>query len=217
MSDIWQELNPRQRAYLQALYGVDQAEEADRRRAAANGAFSRTPASEWRWMMYGPVAPPSPLYQALRDASLVDPGTGATWQALEVRGLCQCRYVPDAFGVQLLQVQITKLGRKVVRAAISEQRPKQLPKGTLRERQWAALVRLYQAGDAGEASDDLLYGPGGFDWYKTIRRLTDYRPAPLIKASSTWVDSRGEYRYTITAAGRAYYEEHYQRYLALYP
>ena len=51
--------------------------------AAAEGYLSRTPANEWRWMMYGPVAPPSPLYQALRDAGLVDPGTGATWQALE--------------------------------------------------------------------------------------------------------------------------------------
>ena len=28
MSDIWQELNPRQRAYVQALYDVDQAAEA---------------------------------------------------------------------------------------------------------------------------------------------------------------------------------------------
>ena len=35
MTDSWHELNPRQRAYLQALYDVDQAEEADRRRAAA--------------------------------------------------------------------------------------------------------------------------------------------------------------------------------------
>ena len=217
MSAGWQELNARQRAYLQALYDADQAEEADRRRAAADGYFSRTPASEWRWMMFGPVAPPSPLYQALRDAGLVDPGTGSTWAALEARGLCQCRYVPDAFGVQLLQVQITKLGRKVVRTATGEQRPKALPKGTLRERQWVALARLYQAGDAGAASDDPLYGRGGFDWYKTRRRLADYQPAPLIKASGAWVDNRREWRYRITAAGRAYYEEHYQRYRALYP
>ena len=28
MSDTWHELNPRQRAYLQALHNVDQAEEA---------------------------------------------------------------------------------------------------------------------------------------------------------------------------------------------
>ena len=32
MTDSWQELNPRQRTYLQALYDVDQAEEDDRRR-----------------------------------------------------------------------------------------------------------------------------------------------------------------------------------------
>jgi hypothetical protein len=206
---------------LQALYAADQAEEASHRQTAAEGYFSRTPASEWRWMMYGPVAPPSPLYSALRDAGLVDPGTGSTWQALEARGLCQCRYVPDAFGVQLLQVQITKLRRKVIRMATGEQRPKQLPKGTLRERQWAALVRLYQAGDAGEPSDDLQYGPGSFDWYKTLRRLIDYQPKPLIEASNgEWIDGyfhRHDYPYYITAFGRAYYEQEWQRYRELYP
>jgi len=54
--------------------------------------------------MYGPVAPPSALYTALLSARLVDPGTGATWQALETRQLMRCRTVSDAFGVPLLEV-----------------------------------------------------------------------------------------------------------------
>ncbi len=54
--------------------------------------------------MYGPVAPPSALYTALLSARLVDPGTGATWHAMEDRGLVRCRSVPDALGVPLLEV-----------------------------------------------------------------------------------------------------------------
>ena len=221
MPNEWDTLNERQRTYLRALYDADQAEETARRQAAARGHWSRTPASEWRWQMYGPTSPPSPLYTALRSAGLVDPGTGATWQALEARGLCQCRYVPDAAGVPLLEVQITRLGRKVVRAATGEQRPKPLPKGTLRERQWAALVRLYHAGDAGEPADVLQYGRGGFDWYQTLRRLTDYKPHPLVEASNgAWIDGffhRHELRYRITAAGRDYYDREWVRYRDLDP
>ena len=61
------------------------------------------PASEWRWVIYEPVEPPSALYTTLRRVGLVDPGTGANWQALEDRGLCRCRYPRDVIGVQLLQ------------------------------------------------------------------------------------------------------------------
>jgi len=85
------------------------------------------------------------------------------------------------FGVLLLEVQITSLGRKVVRAASGEQRPKPPPKGQLRERQWAALARLYAAGDAGVLSEEMMYGRGGFDWMRTLLRLRDYKPQPLME------------------------------------
>jgi hypothetical protein len=173
-SDMWAELNERQRDYLRAIYDCDQTTEAGRRERAARGFYDRTPASEWRWQMYGPAD--SALYTTLRTAGLVDPGTGSTWQALEDRKLVQCRYVPDAFGVQLLEVQITALGRKAVRAATGEQRPKPLPKGQLRERQWAALARLYAAGDKGLSSAFMLYGEyntnfKGFSWTRTLIAL----------------------------------------------
>lgn len=70
MSDSWATLNDRQCAYLCAPYDCDQAKEAERRQRAARGDwFARTPASEWRWQMYGPVAPPSALYTAQRPPS----------------------------------------------------------------------------------------------------------------------------------------------------
>lgn len=208
------ELNDRQRAYLAALYDCDQAKEHGRKLDAARGRFDRTPASEWRWVIYGPVAPPSALYMALYSAGLVDQGTGATWQALEHRELVRCRTGADAFGVPLLEVQITPAGRKLIRAARGEQRPKAPPKGQLKPRQWAALVRLVAAGDAGIESDALFYGRGGFDWYATIRRLVEYQPA-LVDTYTIYEPYKIAYR--ATAAGRAYYERERERYEALYP
>lgn len=207
------ELNDRQRIYLAALYDCDQAKEQERRLWAARGFYDRVAASEWRWVMYGPVAPPSALYSALDGH--IDQGTGATWQALEDRGLCRCRTTPDAFDVPLLEVQITPAGRKLMRAARGETRPKAAPKGQLKERQWAALARLYTAGEHGIDNDTLLYAKGGFDWHATIRRLVDYRP-PLVEYVPVYQPSlRGLYR--ITADGRAYYEGEHARYCALYP
>lgn len=211
------DLNERQRAYLTALYDCDQSEENARRARAARGDwFDRTPASEWRWMMYGPVLPPSMLYMKLSHAKLIDPGTGSTWQALEDRGLVQCRYIPDALNITtLLQVKITPAGRKLIRAARGEQRPKALPKGQLKERQWAALVRLYAAGEQGIDNDTLLYAKGGFDWWHTIRRLVDYTPH-LVEPFTVFSPYYSTF-YRITSDGRAYYEREHERYHALYP
>lgn len=206
----WHDLNARQRVYLQALYDADQATEQERRTRAAGGQWDRTPAREWRYQLYGPTEPPSPLYRTLSRAGLVDPGTGATWQALEDRHLCQCRYRPDAFGGRLLDVQITPAGRRLVRAATGEPRVQTPPRGQLRERQWAALALIYAAGDLGMDSDTLLHAPGGFDWWATLRRLTIYRPQPLIA-------QRRHVVYTITPAGRAWYAAHYQVYRERYP
>ena len=62
----WQELNERQRAYLRALYDCDQAKEAERRERASRGFYDRTPAADWRWIQYGPLAPPTMLYNELQ-------------------------------------------------------------------------------------------------------------------------------------------------------
>lgn len=55
----------------------------------------------------------------------------------------------------------------------------------------------------------------------TLRRLEEYKPEPLIKASNgEWIDGffhRHELRYRITAFGCHYYEQECQRYRDLYP
>ena len=222
MTATWADLNDRQRAYLRALYDSDQAKEAERRASAARGfIFDRTPASEWRFIMYGPVAPPSALYITLREAKLIDPGTGSTWQALEDRSLCQCRYSSDPFGVQLLEVQITPAGRKLIRAATGEQRPKPAPKGQLRPRQWAALAMLYAAGDEGQLSEEMQIGRygtdfKGFDWMRTLLRLREYKPQPLMEEFHD-PDVYLLSRMRLTPFGRAYYEREWARYRELYP
>lgn len=213
MGGGWDSLNDRQRAYLRALYDCDQAKEAERRQCAVQGFYDRTPASEWRWVLYGPVAPPSALYSALRRVGLVDPGTGATWQALEERGLCRCRYPRDAFGVQLLEVQITPVGRRAVRAATGEARSKQPPKGQLRERQWAALARLYATGEAGVLSEEMMYG---FDWTRTLLRLREYKPQPLMEEFND-PEIHIIVRMRLTPFGRDYYRREWARYSGLYP
>jgi hypothetical protein len=212
---VWKGLNARQRTYLEALYDCDQAKEADRRARASQGFYDRTPASEWRWVMYGPEAPPSALYLRLDEAGLIDQGTGATWQALETRGLLLTRTRREELG-EFLEVQITALGRKVVRAIRGEQRQKPPPKGQLRERQWAALVRLYAAGEGGVDHNELLYGRGGFDWMRTLLRLRDYQPEPLMEQYHIYQPT-DHWRIRITPYGRSYYEQEWARYHELYP
>lgn len=208
-AEQWAALNARQRTYLQAAYDADQAEEAYRRQRAANGfTFDRTPASEWRWQMYGPAE--TALYATLRSEGLVDNGTGATWAALETRKLVLLRHSTGLLGEPLLEVQMTALGRKVVRAGTGEERPKAAPKGQLRPRQWAALAKIYQAGAAGVRGHDL----SEFDWWHTLRRLNEYTPRRLTATTSA---IHPDARTVITVAGWHFYAAHWEIYRKLYP
>ena len=77
------------------------------------------------------------------QCDVVDPGTGATFEALEKRGYILCRYEHVAgLGDPLVYIQITPAGRKLVRCATGEQREKPLPLGTLREWHWKADLKV---------------------------------------------------------------------------
>jgi hypothetical protein len=131
----WADLNERQQQYVQAIYDQDQENERHEKSQWTRGGRPR-PAIEWRWMYYGimpETGSDSPLRRRLKVADLVDPGTGATFQALEARGYILCQYKPTMIGDPLVYVQITKERRKLVREATSGQREKPLPPGTLRE------------------------------------------------------------------------------------
>jgi hypothetical protein len=138
----WADLNERQQKYLQEIYNQDQENERFEKSAWSKGRRAR-PATEWRWMFYGifpETGSDSPLRRRLKVIDLVDPGTGATFEALEKRGYILCQYKPVAgLGDPLVYIQITPVGRKLVRSATGEQREKPLPPGTLREWHWKSV------------------------------------------------------------------------------
>ncbi len=223
----WSELNTRQQAYLKAVYDIDQALEANVRLAGAHGYWNSTPASVWRWMPYNTSG--SGLLRRIQEAGYQDQGTGSTFEALERRGLVECKYEPGSLGSPLLLVRMTKAGRKVVREGLNLPTPKPLPPGTLREWHWRALVHAYQAGAAGVRD-----WPRGIGW-NTWLRLRDYRvqgrDRPLVEEAAvpdepylrqrwpgdTGVISTERSVLRITDFGRQYYRENWQRYRELYP
>jgi hypothetical protein len=210
----WGDLNKRQQTYLRAIYDLDQEAEALEKSKWARGGRAR-PAEEWRWIFYGifESGDDSPLRTRLKRAKLVDEGTGSTFQALETRGFILCRYHPAVD--EWLDVQITKAGRKLVRAATGEIREHVKP-GTLREWQWAALAKAY---DAGENGVETFGGSTGDVSWETWRRLRDYAEDALVeeKMRAPVSGFGSSYNIAITAFGQWYYAANYEHYRALYP
>jgi hypothetical protein len=214
-ASIWDDLNDRQRSYLKVIYQVDQETEREEKRRAFTG--QRRPAAEWRWMFYGDVAlnQVSRLKHLLKVAHLIDPGTGSTFQALERRKLVECDgEVPE------LEIKLTALGRKVVRAGLGVTLPKRTLKGMLSELAWEALVLAYSAGDEG------LQQEWGFRYagihFNIWDGLQNYRAGPLVKEVYHPEDSHrsgpgGANRIHITSCGLEFYRFHWERYQSLYP
>lgn len=128
----WQDLNERQRGYLLAIYESDQEADRIEHWRYLHG-YDPRPASTWRWLRYSTPAgrhaqpkrrrhigmiasQPSPLQPRLHTRGLVDAGTGATLRALAARGYIELR---SRTGAPDPDVQMTPLGRKLVRAATS--------------------------------------------------------------------------------------------------
>lgn len=119
-------MNARQRAYLLAVYDIDQAREA------ANRGPDAAPASVWRWIEYGPDAlrdffGDRELRAALQAQGLVDSGSGATWSALASHGLIERKHRDTPLHLrkwdrtlQILFVRMTSDGRKVARLVRGE-------------------------------------------------------------------------------------------------
>jgi hypothetical protein len=211
---LWNELNPRQQLYLRLIFEIDQHREALERGQDWRRSTNRS-ASHWRWIEYAEIFGKSTtLRMRIKQAGEVDPGTGSTFKALSTRRLIEIRYPYD--DLQWLDCKLTKQGRAVVRAGLKLQAPKKPPKGQLRERQWAALVVAYIAGDGGVKRDvNLNYG--GFSWEWTWLRLRDYRDGALIEERSNFKAGRHEYDLAITKFGRHFYRSNWKKYRELYP
>lgn len=236
-ADLWQELNERQQTYLNLIYIVDRETEEYERGAWNRGQRSRM-AAQWRWIRYGETQFGSTrLKRLIKDAGLIDSGTGSTFAALERKKLIECRSY-GSFGslngvsTAKVDIQITKLGRKVVRAALGIVPSKKLTPGTLQSWQWEALAACQKEGYWGLKQTLCSGSYGGIGW-KTWLRLRDYKSGSLVEEYARcifekyqrydwgeWKEVEGwnHHRYIrLTPYGRNFYHNNWARYKQLYP
>ncbi len=220
-------MNERQQQYMQAVYEVDQEQEADEHSVWTRSGRPR-PAREWRWIEYGVLdGVQTSLYSKLSLRKLIDEGTGSTFNALEARNLITCKYTnlrrsgQRAFE-RFLTIQITPQGRKLVREATGKPREKPSPPGTLREWHWRAMAEAWKARPQGLKSDGMSEY-GGIGWPSWLR-LRDYKAGALIEEYQTWGEKLPHmsatpqiYWIRLSQFGEQYYRENWQRYRELYP
>ena len=215
-------LNERQRAYLLAIFEVDQAVEADIREIPYRPFQQRPKASEWRWQEYSePVPeiqkPASRLYEAIKKTAPIDQGTGATFAALADRKLVEVDWREyNVYGQRKPYIRLTTAGRKLARSWTGQKAYKAPPAGTLREWHWRALARAYTAGDEGLEGEFGVYAHMGD---RTWLRLLEYKTGALVeeRETSEFRDHRQVHRMHIIAAGSRLYETEWNRYHELYP
>lgn len=195
---LWDVLNARQKAYLEAIYEIDQSQEAYERGRFSRGERSQ-PAAEWRQVEYGwlPGMPPSPsaLYEAIERLGMRDEGTGSTFNALEARKLVACHY-PGRKAE--MSVVLTTLGRKVVRAGTGELPALRPSKEMIKDWAWKQLARLYKADHSG--IDDYRIGPRTLDYLRARNLISEHSGTVILSTT-----------------GRQHYEEHWSIYCELYP
>lgn len=203
---MWEQLNQRQRSYLLVIFNADQDAEEYNRGAWAAGGRS-LPAEQWRWLEYGITTTRfyganghGLLQRRLTAAGLRDAGAGSTMAVLEGHGLIETRRSWTALGSTQMELQITKEGRAVVRAAgagiapTRRRRPDQLGEG-----HWNMLASVFAAA----CRDETYRGSWSGAWDKLINLG--------LVTRDRW------YKIALTDAGRDHYELGYQTYIRMYP
>lgn len=206
---VWEGLNDRQRTYMRVIYTVEQEVEQDAKGAFARGERS-VPASQWRWLDYGPVGQAlgrrGLLQERLGYAGVRDQGAGSTLKVLEQNGLIQTRRAARVTVDYWMEVQVTRFGRAVCRAAgLDPDRPGTRRKGMLSEGLWQMLAEVHRAGPDGKK----VWGYSGA-W----RHLTEREPEPLVEMTTRFSNPD---RAHLTAAGRAHYNQMWETYARTYP
>jgi hypothetical protein len=213
----WDALNARQRLYLRTIFEFDQQAEVDIKRSSAKW-MKTPPASEWRQITYDIALPKkaivsySSVQKVLRDKGEHDDGSGSTLAALRRRGLITItrdRVEVLRMWVPRIRVRLTNLGRAAARHGAGITTPAAPPKGLMARWSFAALARLYAAGERGldlEAMDKENRAPS----WKTLLNLRDRR-------DGSFIDEFGRSSVRLTAAARLHYEIHYACYRGLYP
>lgn len=214
----WDELNERQRIYLEVIYDEDQGLEAERGIEAARGRWSSAPARVWRrvWVAGQYASAPA----RLRRLGVWEEGAGSTLGALADRGL---------IGYGDGWVLLTRAGRAAVRAGLGIV-PWRKPQWALSEWLWRQMVKVVAAGPAGLPTSELwgtahMYLQEGYGhepgnrpylrvdvaWVRYERRDWQHRPYDPPQYGC-----RDVRRYVLTDAGRAHYAEHLSEYREMY-
>ncbi|MEV4087700.1 hypothetical protein AB0J43_46305 [Nonomuraea fuscirosea] len=210
----WQALNERQQLYLRVIYRADQEAEEYAKGAWTAGGQSR-PASEWRWLSYGPVGNSSltgtgPLQDRLAAQGVRDQGAGSTLRTLEQAKLIETRQEPAVIAEYLLSLQLTRWGRQVARAGgVDPARARSPKRGMLSQGLWTMLAEVWAAdGDGGHPA-----------WHMSMawERLTGREPQPYVQARQAPPGSRYAYRMHLTEAGREHYRQWWSEYARCYP
>lgn len=211
------DLNDRQQAYLLALYRRDQEAEHANKMSRLRG-WETPPASEWRWIEYGPRELPKllnydpELRADLGTQGLVDQGAGATWNALADRGLVQREWRPINLGRwrgQTLFVQLTRQGRALARKITGESAPRKSKDLSIGA--WRVLAFTY----ARYPATAWIYDA----WHSVNLRP----PEPIIisglgkKLLKQGLVAGYWDNFTLTEVGREFYEDKYNYYTQLYP
>lgn len=224
----WEELNPRQRLYLTEILADETDMEAEMWLHRYRGG-GRVPAALWRAL---PLAVDGPaelvgrtrLQHRLRRAGVHDPGVGSTVHALARRGLLTLTYdsvvKPLVGEVDRVNVSLTLLGRATARTGVGAVAATKTPAHLLSEWLWRHLVRVARAGEQGLIEDRLAGKP-------VFHLAVGYRPRPGARPARGLIESRPvmapgnthvlEYRWHLTAVGRAHLVAYWGVYRDLYP
>ncbi|WP_239069920.1 XRE family transcriptional regulator [Streptomyces sp. SID13666] len=221
--DAWSSLNDRQRTYLTCIFQQDQETEEEQRHARHLGA-ERRPATEWRRMTLALSASSDAvgytrIQERLRDAGVHDPGAGSSVAALERRGLIfvyRDRVYVDGLGdLPRTRVEMTRLGRSVVRTALGVPREMGPPPPLLSLWLWKIVVRVAGAGTQGV--DGSLAGRGPH--YLAVGQSPDGRSPSrgfIVLRHPDGV-THGPYRWFLTDSGQRHIADHLDAYRSLYP
>ena len=164
----WDELNARQRTYMEVMYAEDQGLEEERRTLAAQGRFTKNPARVWRRIFLSGMYAPTP--RALRARGLWESGAGSTLAALADRGLIELGTTDNWAQFALL----TRAGRAAVRAGLGIAPTPRKEPWELSEWLWREMAKVARAGAEGLLTEELfgsahLYLVTGCDMHRGNR------------------------------------------------
>ncbi|NGO66809.1 hypothetical protein [Streptomyces boncukensis] len=220
----WDELNARQRTYMEVLYAEDQGLEEEQRRLGAQGRFTKNPAHVWRRIFLSGQYAPTP--RALRARGVWESGAGSTLAALADRGLIELGTTDSGAPYALL----TRAGRAAIRAGLGIVPTPRKEPWELSEWLWREMAKVARAGAEGLPTEELfgsahLYLVAGYDMHRGNRpylhvheQTVTYTPRDFDGRPYTGRQaSRAVRRYRFTEEGRAHYAEHVADYRAFYP